>query len=59
MIIQGTWEEIAALGDKLTGKNVRVTVLITWDKEMRERAAKGIMVLTPAEWLAANPPVVL
>lgn len=31
------------------------TTLITWDAEMLTRGARAVPVLTPSDWLAANP----
>jgi len=33
------------------------TTLITWDAEMLTRGARAVPVLTPTDWLAANPTI--
>lgn len=33
------------------------TMLITWDAEMLTRGARAVPVLTPTDWLAANPTI--
>jgi len=33
------------------------TTLITWDGEMLTRGAQAVTVMTPSDWLAANPTI--
>ena len=33
------------------------TTLITWDAEMLTRGAQAVAVMTPSDWLAANPTI--
>ncbi len=33
------------------------TTLITWDAEMLTRGAQAVTVMTPSDWLAANPTI--